>query len=94
MVTASATASIYSFATASYTSAHVDYNISSESNVRAGTLTSVWKGGSITYIENSTISLGTTSGFTFSFVISGDYAVLQAFVPSSTWDVKTIIRAI
>jgi hypothetical protein len=94
MVTASATASIYSFATASYTSAHVDYNISSGSNSRAGTLTSVWQGGSITYIENSTLSLGTTSGFTFSFVISGTYAVLQAYASSSTWNVKTIIRAI
>jgi collagen type VII alpha len=93
-VTASATASIYSFATASYTSAHVDYNISSGTNSRAGTLTSVWQGGSITYIENSTMSLGTTSGFTFSFIISGTYAVLQAFASSSTWDVKTIIRSI
>ena len=93
-VTASATASIYSFATASYTSAHVDYNISSGSNSRAGTLTSVWQGGSITYIENSTLSLGTTSGFTFSFVISGTYAVLQAYASSSTWNVKTIIRGI
>ena len=93
-VTASATASIYSFATASYTSAHVDYNISDGSNARAGTLTSVWNGGSITYIENSTLDLGTTSGFTFSFVISGTYAVLQAYASASTWSVKTIIRGI
>jgi hypothetical protein len=93
-VTASSTASIYSFATASYTSAHVDYNISNGSNLRAGNLTAVWQGSSITYTENSTLDIGTTSGFTFSFVISGTYAVLQAVSSTSTWTVKTIIRGI
>ena len=91
----SVTSSIYSFATASYTSAHVDYNISNGSNLRAGSLIAVWQGSSsITYIENSTLDLGTTAGFTFSFVISGTYAVLQAVASTSTWTVKTIIRGI
>jgi len=92
--TVSNTVSIYSFATASYTSAHIDYNVSSGSNLRAGSLTAVWQGNSITYTDVSTVDLGTTTGFTFSFVISGTYAVLQALSSTSTWGVKTLIRAI
>ena len=86
--------SIYSFATASYTSAHVDYNISNGSNLRAGTLTAVWQGSTIKYTDNSTMDIGTTSGFTFSFVISGTYAVLQGVSTTTGWTAKTIIRGI
>ena len=93
-VTASSFTPIYSFATASYTSAHVDYNISNGVNLRAGSLLAVWQGNSITYTDNSTMDLGSTFGFTFSFVISGTYAVLQAISSTSTWIVKTIIRSI
>jgi hypothetical protein len=86
--------SIYSFATASYTSAHVDYNISNGSNLRAGTLTAVWQGSTIKYTDTSTMDIGTTSGFTFSFVISGTYAVLQGVSTTTGWTAKTIIRGI
>jgi hypothetical protein len=88
------TASIYSFATASYTSAHVDYNIQNDVNLRAGSLVAVWQGSSIQFTEHSTMDIGTTSGFTFSFVISGTYAVLQARASTSSWTVKTILRSI
>ena len=88
------TASIYSFATASYTSAHVDYNIQNGVNLRAGSLVAVWQGSSIQFTEHSTMDIGTTSGFTFSFVISGTYAVLQARASTSSWTVKTILRSI
>jgi hypothetical protein len=89
----SGTNSIYSFATASYTGAFVDYTATSGSNARAGSLTAVWLSSSIQFNESSTLDIGTTSGLTFSFTISGTYAVLQA-AASTTWELKTIIRSI
>ena len=87
------TNSIYAFATASYTGAFVDYTATSGSNARAGNINAVWLGSSLQFSETSTLDIGTTSGLTFSFVISGTYAVLQAGV-STTWELKTIIRSI
>ena len=89
----SGTNSIYSFATASYTGAFVDYTATSGSNARAGSIGAVWLGSSIQFNESSTLDIGTTSALTFSFVISGTYAVLQAGA-STTWELKTIIRSI
>lgn len=89
----SGTNSIYSFATASYTGAFVDYTATSGSNARAGSIGAVWLGSSIQFNESSTLDIGTTSALTFSFVISGTYAVLQAGA-STNWELKTIIRSI
>ncbi len=90
----SGTNSIYSFATSSYSGAFVDYTIESGSNARSGNLMSIWNGNSIQYVENSTIDIGNTTGVTFSFVISGSNAVLQAISDTSGWVVKTILRSI
>ena len=87
------TNSIYAFATASYTGAFVDYTATSGSNARAGSIGAVWLGSSIQFNESSTLDIGTTSALTFSFVISGTYAVLQAGA-STQWELKTIIRSI
>lgn len=89
----SGTNSIYSFATSSYTGAFVDYTATSGSNARAGSINAIWLGSNLQFSENSTMDIGTTSGLTFSFVISGTYAVLQA-IASTNWEVKTIIRSI
>ena len=90
----SGTNSIYNFATSSYSGAFVDYTIESGSNARSGNLMSIWNGNSIQYVENSTIDIGNTTGVTFSFVISGSNAVLQAISDTSGWMVKTILRSI
>ena len=85
---------IYSFATASYDGAFVDYIIKNESNSRSGSIIANWNGPSIQFTENSTLDIGTTSGFTFSFVISGTYGVLRGQASTTGWTVKTIIRSI
>jgi hypothetical protein len=94
LILSSGTNSIYNFATSSYSGAFVDYTIESGSNARSGNLMSVWNGNSIQYVENSTIDIGNTTGVTFSFVISGSNAVLQAISDTSGWVVKTILRSI
>ena len=85
---------IYSFATASYDGAFVDYVIKNGSNSRSGSLIANWNGSSIKYTDNSTLDIGTTSGFTFSFAISGTYGVLRGQASTTGWTVKTIIRSI
>ena len=89
----SGTNSIYAFATASYTGAFIDYTATSGSNARSGNINAIWLGSNIQFSETSTLDIGTTSGLTFSFVISGTYAVFQAGA-STTWELKTIIRSI
>ena len=88
------TTNIYSFATASYTGAFVDYILINGVNARSGNVMGIWNGSDIKFVDNSTTDIGTTIGVTFSFVISGTYAVLQADSGSSGWLVKTIIRSI
>ena len=89
---------IYSFATASWTSAHVDYNISNGGNYRAGSLVAIFGTSSVEFTEFGTMDIGnTTTGafsLTFSFILSGTYAVLQAVTSTTNWNIKTIIRSI
>jgi hypothetical protein len=54
----------------------------------------IWNGSTVRFTDNSTLDIGVTTGVTFSMVISGTYAVLQANSDSSGWTVKTIIRSI
>lgn len=85
---------IYSFATASYDGAFVDYTIKNGANSRSGSIMVNWNSSSIQFTENSTIDIGNTTGFTFSFVISGSSAVLRGIGSTTGWTVKTIIRSI
>jgi len=85
---------IYSFATASYTGAFIDYTLTSGANARSGNMMGIWNGSTVRFTDNSTLDIGVTTGVTFSMVISGTYAVLQANSDSSGWTVKTIIRSI
>lgn len=94
ITTTQSTTSYYSWATASYSSAFIDYTITSATNSRAGQIISVWNGSSIEYSETSTLDIGSTTGFTFSMVISGTYAVLQSNASTNGWVVKTILKSI
>jgi hypothetical protein len=89
---------IYSFATASWSSAYVDYNISNAGNYRAGTLVAVFGPAGVEFTEISTLDIGnTTTGaysLTFSFVLSGTYSILRSTTSITNWNIKTIIRSI
>jgi len=85
---------IYQFATASYDGAFIDYVIKSATNSRSGNIVANWNGVTVQYFENSTLDIGDTNGFTFSFTMSGNYAIFSGIAPTNTWDVKTMIRAI
>ena len=97
---ASSTASIYSLSTSSYDGALFDYTCISASNTTVGSIMSTWNGGTVSYNEYNTSSIGTTyrtAGLDLQVIISQSQAQLVAITDSTspnTWKVKTIIKAI
>jgi hypothetical protein len=85
---------IYSIPIATYTGAFFDYTINDGTNLRAGSIMSIWNGSTIQYTETSTSSIGSTAGLTFNMVVSGSSAILKTTVTSGTWIVKIIVRSI
>lgn len=88
--------SVYTISTSSYDGAWFDYTIISASNMRAGTVMSIWEAGTsnINFTETTTTDIGDTSGVVISAVITGSEAALQVNTPTSDWKIKTIIRSI
>ena len=85
---------IYSIPTSAYTGAFFDYTLIRSTGARAGNVMSIWSGSSVQYTDTSTNDIGSTTGVTFSVVISGSSAVLQGTASTSGWTLKTIVRSI
>jgi len=94
IITTQSQTDIYSIATASYSGAVFEYTIASASNTRAGIINAVWLNGSVQYTDTKTADIGSTTGFTFSVVLSATQSILRANASSNGWTVKTIIRTI
>lgn len=95
----SATASgniIYEIPTSSYEGAFFEYTVQSASNARAGSIMTTWIPGTsdIVSTETTTTDIGSTSGVSFTTIITGSNIALTASVGDDTWIVKTIIRSI
>ena len=97
---ASATASVSALSTSSYDGALFDYTCISASNTTVGSIMSTWNGGTVSFNEYATSSIGTTyrtAGLDLQVIISQSQAQLVAITDSTspnTWKVKTIIKAI
>ncbi len=92
-----ATTTIAGVAHATYSAAFFDFVIKNGTNVRAGTVYACHNGAStplVEFAETSTVDLGDTSDVTLSVDISGTNMRLRATTTSSTWTIKTLIRAI
>tara|TARA_R110001592_G_scaffold87117_5_gene257289 strand:- start:15273 stop:16760 length:1488 start_codon:yes stop_codon:yes gene_type:complete len=89
------TQSLFSINTSSYDGAFFDYTCISASNMRAGSITSVWNSGGsgVVFNETTTADIGNTSTFNILVNISQSKAHLQVHT-SGGWKVKTIIRII
>ncbi len=95
----SATASgniIYEIPTSSYEGAFFEYTVQSASNARAGSIMTTWIPGTsnIVSTETTTTDIGSTSGVSFTTIITGSNIALTASVGDDTWIVKTIVRSI
>ena len=91
---ATATTIVATVAHALFSGIFFDFVIKNGTNVRAGTLTVCHDGTTVEYAETSTVDLGDTSDVTLSSNISGTLIRLIATSTSSTWTIKSLIRAI
>ena len=90
---ATSTTVVAQVATASYSAAFFDYAVISGSNSRAGTVMSVWNGGSVEYTDTSTSDIGNTDQVTMSVDLSGANVRLKS-TTTDAWTVKSLIRLI
>ena len=88
--TSPSTSSIFINNTGSFTSAFYNYTVYSGSNARAGQISAVWVGNSISYNDYSTIDIGSTLAVTASVAIVTGQVQLNVAVPASStgWNVK------
>tara|TARA_R110001606_G_scaffold120992_1_gene252913 strand:- start:1301 stop:2884 length:1584 start_codon:yes stop_codon:yes gene_type:complete len=94
VTSATATTDVESVVHATYTAAFFDFVIKNGTNVRAGVVYACHDGTTVSFTETSTVDLGDTSDVTLSVVIVGSNMILRATSTSSTWTIKSLIRAI
>ena len=90
----SGTTSIYSIPQSAYTGAFFEYTVSDGTNLRAGSVMSIWSGTTVNYTETQTTDIGNTSGITFLMSATTTNAILQTSATTNNWTVKTIVRSI
>jgi len=78
--------------TSSYTSAFYRYSVVSGSNARAGEFIACWNGSSIQYTDYSTTDIGNTSLVSFTASLSSGNVVLTTVLPTSGWNVNTLVN--
>ena len=89
------TEEIVGFPTGSLSCAFFDYVVSSgSSNMRAGTVMSVWDGTNIEHTDTSTNDIGNTTNLKLGVALTSSMAVLRATAASDNWSVKTLVRTI
>ena len=89
------TTTISTIPVSSGNSAIFDYYVSDGTNMRAGTIISVWDSSSSTYTDYSTPDLnGSTAGISLITTISGTDLLLRASVSSGSWTVKVANKII
>lgn len=91
-VTGTTSLTAASISTGSYEGAFLDYVISSSTNKRAGTLTTVWTSANIEWKDVSTLDLGSTEGAEFTPTLAGSNANIVLAVPVGTWTVRGHLR--
>ena len=82
---------LFQQATGSYRSAHGKYTLTNGPNSRAGEFVTVWNGTNVTYYDNSTTDIGTTTDITFESQIVTSQLQLNAVAATSGWTVKMIV---
>jgi hypothetical protein len=81
---------VFNVATGSYSSAFFKYTVASASNARSGEIMSVWNGSTVTFTDNSTTDIGTTTVVTSSVALSGANIQLDMQTNSAGWRIKSI----
>jgi len=82
---------LFQQATGSYTSAHGRYTVYKGANSRAGEFVTSWNGTTVSYYDNATVDIGSTSDITFQSLIVTSQIQINAVAASSGWTVKMIV---
>ena len=90
----SGTTNIYSIPTSAYTGAFFEYTVNDGTNLRAGSIMSIWSGNTVNYTETSTTDIGNTTPITFNMISSSGFTLLRTSATTNSWTVKTIVRSI
>jgi len=95
-VVAPAASVVATISTGSYDAAHFDYVLKSSTNLRTGTVMTIWEAGTtnIEFTDTSTNDIGDTLSETFSADLLNGNVRLKLTGDGSTWTVKTAIRMI
>jgi len=94
VTSATATTMVANVLKATYSAVFFDFLIKNGTNVRAGTITAAYDGTDVEFTETSTVDLGDTSDVTLSVEVGNSTIFLQAVTTSSTWTIKSLIRAL
>jgi hypothetical protein len=94
VTSATTTTTVASVSGTTYAAVFFDYVVYKSSNIRAGIVTACSDGTNVSFSETSTTDLGDTSDVTLSVVLNGSNFELRATTTSSTWNIKSLIRAI
>jgi hypothetical protein len=81
---------VFNVATGSYSSAFFKYTVANASNARSGEIMSVWNGSTVTFTDNSTSDIGTTTAVTSSVALSGANIQLDMQTNTEGWVIKSI----
>lgn len=87
---------VVSIPTGSHDAAHFEYVLKSGSNLRTGTVMTIWEAGTtnIVYTDTSTNDIGSTLGADFSTDILEGNVRLKLTADANTWTVKAGVRVI
>lgn len=81
---------LFSIPSSSYSSAFFKYTVASASNARSGEIMSVWNGSTVTFTDNSTTDIGTTTAVTSSVAIQGSNIQFDIQTNTAGWKIKSI----
>lgn len=80
--------------TSGYTGAFFDYTVSNTGGARAGTINTIFSGGTAIYTEFGTSDIGDTTDISFDVSANTRDVLLQVSAATTGWQVKTIVRSI
>jgi transposase-like protein len=81
-------------ATGSYRSAHCKYTLNKTTNARAGEFVTVWNGTTVTYYDNATTDIGSTTDIVLTSAIVSNQLQVNAIAASTAWSIKMIVTYI
>ena len=85
---------LFTQATGSYRAAHCKYTLYKTTNARAGEFVTVWNGTTVTYYDNATTDIGSTTDIVLTSAIVSSQLQVNAVAASTAWTIKMLVTYI